>query len=157
MDRQHADAAVHTVIDAPVIKRAGTTEEIAFVPAPQSRLLNGFIGALWAFQLITIFTFVASDGPRESIPGLIYGFAVGLDLVLLFGMLAVVTYAAKNSAITAPLSFGLAVGTMVFGALCGLVGHPSSAWLSDLAFGAVLAVGSVAVFARRAKPEPSVA
>lgn len=157
MDRQHADAAIDTAVSAPVIERAPQTNEETFVPAAQSAVLNGLLGAMWAYQLITIFTSVAPNGPRDDIPALMYGFAMSLDLILLFGMVAVVAFAALNSARTAPISFGLAVGTMIFGALCGLLGHPASAWLSDLAFPAVVAVGSVAVFARRAQPEPSVA
>lgn len=157
MDRQLADAGIDTAINAPVIQRAAETTEETFVPAAQSRVLNGILGAFWAYHLITIFTFVTTGGPREEIPTVLYGFAVGLDLVLLFGAVAAVGFAAQNSKVTAPLSFGVALGSLVFASLCGILGHPSSAWIGDLAFGAVVAATSVAIFARRAQPEPSVA
>ncbi len=149
MDRQHALAAKDAILNAPVIRRADEQVDETFVPAAQSRLLNGILGAAWAFQLVTIFTFVAPTGPREDVPSLLFGFAVGLDLVLFFSMVTVIAFAAKNSNRTAPLSFAIAAGTMVFAALCGLAGHPASTWLTDVAFGAVVAAGSVAVFARR--------
>ena len=102
------------------------------------------------FHIITILSYVSTGAPTEDAPQLLYGFAVGLDLVLFFSMLGAITLAVKNSAKTAPISFAIAAGTMVFGALCGLAGHPASTWLADVAFGAVVAAGSVAVFARRA-------
>ena len=157
MDRQYADAAIDTAINAPVIQRAGDTSEETFVPAAQSQLLNGVLGAFWAYNLLTVLSAVGTDGPREEIPSLLYGFAVGLNQVLLFGTVAVIGFAMQNSKVTAPLSFGLALGSLVFASLCGILGHPSSAWIGDLAFGAVVAVASVAIFARRAQPEPSVA
>ncbi len=154
MDRQQATAPVEAFLNAPVIERAPLaapeTVEETFVPAAPSRLFNGLLGAAWATQLVAIMTTVSTGEPSESVPSLIYGFAVGLDLILFFSMLGVITLAVKNSAKTAPLSVAIAAGTMVFGALCGLVGHPASTWLGDVAFGAVIAAGSVAVFARRA-------
>ena len=150
MDRQQALAPKEAFLNAPTIQRAEPEAVETFVPAPQSRLLNGALGAAWLFQIIAILTYVAPTTPSESIPTLIFGFAVGLDLVLFFSMLGVIALAAANSARTAPLSFAVGAGTMIFAALCGLVGHPASTWLGDVAFGAVVAVGSVAVFARRA-------
>ncbi len=154
MDRQHAPAATDILKTAPVIQRAGaqTAPEAheTFVPAAQSKLLNGILGSAWAFQLVTIFTATAGDGPPEAAPQLLLGFATVLLLTMTFAMVAVVALAAKNDARTAPLSFAIATGSIVFATLCGLAGHPASTWLTDLAFGTVVAAGSVAVFARRA-------
>ena len=152
MDRQQATAPEEALLNAPVIQRAPqiapeTTEE-TFVPAPQSRLLNGIIGAAWLFHLFT--PAIAGDGPTEQVSSIVYGFAYSISVVTLFGMLGVIGLAFKNSAKTAPISIGLGLATMIPGALCGLVGHPASTWLSSLAFGAVVAAGSAAVFARRA-------
>lgn len=152
MDTQRALAAKEAALNAPVIRRVGeqTTETETFVPAPQSRLLNGILGAAWAFQLLMVFTATPGTGPTESSPTILVGFATALILGLAFAMVGALSFAAKNDARTAPLSFAIATGVMVFGALCGLAGHPASTWLADVAFGAVVAAGSVAVFARRA-------
>lgn len=154
MDRQHAPNATDILRTAPVIRRADDqafeATSTTFVPAAQSKLLNGVLGSAWAFQLAMIFTATSPTDPAEAAPIALVGFATVLLLGLMFLMVAVVAFAAGNDARTAPLSFGIAIGTIVFGALCGLAGHPASAWLSDLAFGAVVAAGSVAVFARRA-------
>ncbi len=155
MDRRHATAPEAAFLNAPVIQRAveqHTAVETVdtFVPAAQSRLLNGILGSAWAYQLLTIFTATAATGPAEAEPSLLFGFATALLLGLMFAMVAAVTFAVKNDSRTAPLSFAIGTGMIAFVSLCGLAGHPSSTWLGDLAFGAVVAVGSVAVFARRA-------
>lgn len=154
MDRRQATAPKEAFLSAPVIQRAyeqRTAETVeTFTPAPQSRVWNGLLGAAWAFQLVTIFTTTAGTGPSEAAPALLFVFATVLLLGLTFAMVAAISFATKNSARTAPVSFGIAIGMMLFGTLCGLAGHPASTWLSDLAFGAVVAAGSVAVFARRA-------
>ena len=154
MDRRYASAPIEALQNAPVIPRStepGTANRTeTFVPAAPSALLNAVIGAAWVFHLLSIFSYESSTLPVEAAPPLLFGFAVALNFILQGSMLGVIALAFGNSAKTAPLSFAVTVGTMIFGALCGLAGHPASAWLSDLAFGSVVAACSLAVFARRA-------
>lgn len=166
MDRQHAPTAQDILLTAPVIQRAGEQSHAeeqsravktnsvetpeSFVPAAQSKVLNALLGSAWVFKLVTIFTATTTGEPGEAAPVLLVGFATALLLGLTFAMATAVIFAAKNDARTAPLSFAIATGMIVFVTLCGLAGHPASTWLGDLAFGAVVAAGSVAVFARRA-------
>ena len=153
MDRQQATAPEEAFLAAPVIERAPvqapkTTEE-TFVSAEPSHILNILLSAAWVGFLAYIVSLTPNPA-AESAPVVLEGLANVLGPLTAVGIYGTIVLAIKNSAKTAPLSIAIALGITGMGALCGLAGHSASTWLPQIAFSAVVAAASVAVFARRA-------
>ena len=76
--------------------------------------------------------------------------ALAMFLVTLAGIFTVVAFAISNSMATAPVSVVCGLAVIIVAAMCGLSGHPASAWGPDAVLAAGLVAISLFVMGRRA-------
>lgn len=140
--KTHATARLSTI---PRIRRQSTE----WIAAQPSKRLHLGLALIW-FAFLASLPAADSDTPL----GFVDTFAAAMAFVTTGGIFSVFVLATRNSKATAPVSAICGLAVIVVGAMCGFVGHPTSAWGPDAVLAAGIVVLSAAIMMRR-EPTPA--